>query len=349
MHIHSLLAVQYWQIIFNALPTEVLQKPLPNWTQTYLHNVFHRKNMKTHRKTKEWWHIVSCFHTLNLIPLTTFFLCPHCVLVLEANARFHPYLELFWFALIAVTALSLFWCVFSLLRSWLDSNSYLLTTYRYLKACYQKQKYAYLKCEFWGWNNLFPFFMQPKHQLCIWKSWRYLILHISGSITPFYCCDFTLFATVPLLYSFCVNFHCKIIVRAVSSVCTILAEWRTPSLETWLRYDNKQWLTEAEILSIYYFSKNSRMKAWWTSLETLRLWSPWKVKTSQKSTKPPIPMSRSMSGGYVFTFSISECYPKHTRMFRFFSYPSYKLYQQLKIMGCTDDLKVYLKQFIRDV
>ena len=184
-----------------------------------------------------------------------------------SNARCHLYLELFWFALVAVIALILFWCVFSLLRPWLDNNSYQLTSYRYLKACCQKQIYACLKCEFWGWSNLFPLFMQPKLQLCIWKPCRYLILHISHSITPFYCCYFTVFSTVPLLYAFCVNFHCKFLVRAVSSVCTITAERRTPSLESWLWYDNKQWLAEAQILSIHYFFKNSGMKVWWTSLE----------------------------------------------------------------------------------
>lgn len=97
------------------------------------------------------------------------------------------------------------------------NNIYQLTTYRYLKACYQTPKYACLKCEFWGWNDLFPLLMQIKLQLCILKPWRYLILHISGLFTQFYCYYFT----IHLLYSFCVNFNCKIIVRAVSSVCTI--------------------------------------------------------------------------------------------------------------------------------
>lgn len=45
-----------------------------------------------------------------------------------------------------------------------------------------------------------------------------------------YCCYFTFFSTVPFLYSFCVNFNCKIRVKALSSVCTII-EGRRLSLK----------------------------------------------------------------------------------------------------------------------
>lgn len=107
----------YWLSSIDSLfLIQCLMKSYKKYSQTYLHNLYHRKKLENCLKTKEGWHIVSCFHTLNLILLTTFLLCPHFVLVLEANARFHPYLELLWFALIAVIALILFRCVFSLLR-----------------------------------------------------------------------------------------------------------------------------------------------------------------------------------------------------------------------------------------
>lgn len=162
---------------------------------------------------------------------------------------------------------------------------------------------------------LLSVFVQPKLQLRIWKPWRWIVLCISGLITSFHCCYFTLFSTVPLLYIFYVNFHCKIIVRAVSSLCTIVAEWRTPSLETWLWYNNKQRLTEAPIFSIYYFPRILGWKpgglAWKHSLFVKFL----KNKSPQKSTKTSIFMSSSVAGGYVFTFPVSVWYPKHTGMF----------------------------------
>lgn len=59
------------------------------------------------------------------------------------------------------------------------------------------------------------------------------------------------FLTVWLLYLFYVDFHCKFIVRSVSSACTLLVEWRTP-LETWLWHDNKHSLIAAHSISIIF-------------------------------------------------------------------------------------------------